>query len=47
MNGPEMAFCVQRRGAALSSVSMLAGKVGGSSVLVVCRGGWVLYHTDT
>lgn len=29
VNGPEMAFCVQKRGAALSSVSMLSGLVEG------------------
>lgn len=29
VKGPEMAFCVQKRGAALSSVSMLSGLVVG------------------
>lgn len=29
LNAPEMAFCVLKRGAALSSVSMLHGKVVG------------------
>lgn len=29
VNGPEMAFCVQKRGAALSSVSMLSGLMAG------------------
>lgn len=29
VNGPEMAFCVHKRGAALSSVTMLSGWVGG------------------
>lgn len=36
VNGPEMAFCVQKRGAALSSVSMLGGLVAGGGVVGSC-----------
>lgn len=44
VNGPEMAFCVQNRGAALSSVSMLSRLFAGG--MFICGAGFYALRRD-